>query len=140
MVKFHCHERTSPHQWHPFVVVAVNKLAVSKLLKHSKEEYVRLRLVLARLWANLDIERLTHINVHRLLAQPMSASMAALRSTGRRRGEDEEDHAVVEPYSTISCPHSLLVHTESTVVMDCVALDDICLPNHRAPDIHNFNR
>ena len=37
--------------------------------------------------------------------------------------------AVVEPYNTVLCVHSLLEHTDVTVMMDNEALCDICRRN-----------
>ena len=40
-------------------------------------------------------------------------------------GQSQRFASVVEPYNTVSCVHSLLEHTDDTVVMYNVPLDDI---------------
>merc|ERR1739848_772585 len=50
--------------------------------------------------------------------------------------------AVVEPYNTVLCVHSLLEHTDVTVMMDNEALYDICRRNLdiERPTYTNLNR
>merc|ERR1712228_617966 len=50
--------------------------------------------------------------------------------------------AVVEPYNTVLCVHSLLEHTDVTIMMDNEALYDICRRNLdiERPTYTNLNR
>merc|ERR1719269_229456 len=50
--------------------------------------------------------------------------------------------AVVEPYNTVLCVHSLLEHTDVTVMLDNEALYDICRRNLdiERPTYTNLNR